>query len=397
MSESENKDLLEALNSVKPVKVGDVVKGEVLAFDDKKQVIVGIEGTGVEGVVPARELSVKADEIEDNIKVSDVLDLVVISKIGSDKEGGSYLLSQRRLEARKVWDEIEKKFEAGETLTVPVTQIVKGGLVVDAGVRGFVPASMVSDHFVEDFNQYKGQELELKIVEIEPSENRLILSHKEIVQQEREAKKQEVMSQLAAGDVLDGKVARLTNFGAFIDLGGVDGLVHVSEISYERVGKPSDVLKVGEDVKVKVLAVDPEKDRISLSIKQTLPQPWDDIEEKVAEGDVLDGKVKRLTSFGAFVEVFPGVEGLVHISQISHKHIATPNEVLTSGQDVKVKVLNVNGEDRRLALSIKALQEKPAADKKEVEVVEEEHVEIPEEDTGFTLGDLVGDDLKNED
>ncbi len=397
MSESENKDLLEALNSVKPVKVGDVVKGEVLAFDDKKQVIVGIEGTGVEGVVPARELSVKADEIEDNIKVGDVLDLVVISKIGSDKEGGSYLLSQRRLEARKVWDEIEKKFEAGETLTVPVTQIVKGGLVVDAGVRGFVPASMVSDHFVEDFNQYKGQELELKIVEIEPSENRLILSHKEIVQQEREAKKQEVMSQLAAGDVLDGKVARLTNFGAFIDLGGVDGLVHVSEISYERVGKPSDVLKVGEDVKVKVLAVDPEKDRISLSIKQTLPQPWNNIEEKVAEGDVLDGKVKRLTSFGAFVEVFPGVEGLVHISQISHKHIATPNEVLTSGQDVKVKVLNVNGEDRRLALSIKALQEKPAADKKEVEVVEEEHVEIPEEDTGFTLGDLVGDDLKNED
>lgn len=397
MSESENKDLLEALNSVKPVKVGDVVKGEVLAFDDKKQVIVGIEGTGVEGVVPARELSVKADEIEDNIKVGDVLDLVVISKIGSDKEGGSYLLSQRRLEARKVWDEIEKKFEAGETLTVPVTQIVKGGLVVDAGVRGFVPASMVSDHFVENFNQYKGQELELKIVEIEPSENRLILSHKEIVQQEREAKKQEVMSQLAAGDVLDGKVARLTNFGAFIDLGGVDGLVHVSEISYERVGKPSDVLKVGEDVKVKVLAVDPEKDRISLSIKQTLPQPWDNIEEKVAEGDVLDGKVKRLTSFGAFVEVFPGVEGLVHISQISHKHIATPNEVLTSGQDVKVKVLNVNGEDRRLALSIKALQEKPAADKKEVEVVEEEHVEIPEEDTGFTLGDLVGDDLKNED
>lgn len=397
MSESENKDLLEALNSVKPVKVGDVVKGEVLAFDDKKQVIVGIEGTGVEGVVPARELSVKADEIEDNIKVGDVLDLVVISKIGSDKEGGSYLLSQRRLEARKVWDEIEKKFEAGETLTVPVTQIVKGGLVVDAGVRGFVPASMVSDHFVEDFNKYKGQELELKIVEIEPSENRLILSHKEIVQQEREAKKQEVMSQLAAGDVLDGKVARLTNFGAFIDLGGVDGLVHVSEISYERVGKPSDVLKVGEDVKVKVLAVDPEKDRISLSIKQTLPQPWDNIEEKVAEGDVLDGKVKRLTSFGAFVEVFPGVEGLVHISQISHKHIATPNEVLTSGQDVKVKVLNVNGEDRRLALSIKALQEKPAADKKEVEVVEEEHVEIPEEDTGFTLGDLVGDDLKNED
>lgn len=395
MSESENKDLLEALNSVKTVEVGDVVKGEILAFDDKKQVIVGIEGTGVEGVVPARELTSGVDE--GAYKVGDELDLVVISKIGSDKEGGSFLLSQRRLAARKVWDDIEKKFEAGETIKAPVTQVVKGGLVVDAGVRGFIPASMVSDHFVEDLNQYKGQELELKIVELEPSENRLILSHKEIVQQEREANKKAVLDKLVVGDVVEGKVARLTNFGAFIDLGGVDGLVHVSEISFERVGKPSDVLKVGQDVKVKVLAVDPEKDRISLSIKQTLPQPWDNITEKVAEGDVLEGTVKRLTSFGAFVEVFPGVEGLVHISQISHKHIATPNEVLASGEKVKVKVLNVNAEEHRLALSIKALQEKPAAEKKQEAPVEEEKVEIPEEDTGFTMADLVGDELKDQD
>lgn len=395
MSESENKDLLEALNSVKTVEVGDVVKGEILAFDDQKQVIVGIEGTGVEGVVPARELTSGVDE--GAYKVGDELDLVVISKIGSDKEGGSFLLSQRRLAARKVWDDIEKKFEAGETIKAPVTQVVKGGLVVDAGVRGFIPASMVSDHFVEDLNQYKGQELELKIVELEPSENRLILSHKEIVQQEREANKKAVLDKLVVGDVVEGKVARLTNFGAFIDLGGVDGLVHVSEISFERVGKPSDVLKVGQDVKVKVLTVDPEKDRISLSIKQTLPQPWDNITEKVAEGDVLEGTVKRLTSFGAFVEVFPGVEGLVHISQISHKHIATPNEVLASGEKVKVKVLNVNAEEHRLALSIKALQEKPAAEKKQEAPVEEEKVEIPEEDTGFTMADLVGDELKDQD
>ena len=395
MSESENKDLLEALNSVKTVEVGDVVKGEILAFDDQKQVIVGIEGTGVEGVVPARELTSGVDE--GAYKVGDELDLVVISKIGSDKEGGSFLLSQRRLAARKVWDDIEKKFEAGETIKAPVTQVVKGGLVVDAGVRGFIPASMVSDHFVEDLNQYKGQELELKIVELEPSENRLILSHNEIVQQEREANKKAVLDKLVVGDVVEGKVARLTNFGAFIDLGGVDGLVHVSEISFERVGKPSDVLKVGQDVKVKVLAVDPEKDRISLSIKQTLPQPWDNITEKVAEGDVLEGTVKRLTSFGAFVEVFPGVEGLVHISQISHKHIATPNEVLASGEKVKVKVLNVNAEEHRLALSIKALQEKPAAEKKQEAPVEEEKVEIPEEDTGFTMADLVGDELKDQD
>lgn len=396
MSESENKDLLEALNSVKEVNVGDVVKGEVLAFDENKQVIVGIEGTGVEGVVPARELGVKADELEDKVSVGDMLDLVVISKIGSDKEGGSFLLSQRRLQARKVWDDIEKKFENGETITAPVTQVVKGGLVVDAGVRGFVPASMVSDHFVEDLNQFKGQELELKIVEIEPSDNRLILSRKELVQAERKAKRQAVMEKLVAGDVVEGKVARLTNFGAFIDLGGVDGLVHVSEISYERVNKPADALKVGQEVKVKVLSVDAEKGRISLSIKQTLPEPWEQVPEQVAEGDVLEGTVKRLTSFGAFVEVLPGVEGLVHISQISHKHIATPNEVLTSGEKVQVKVLSVDAADHRLALSIKALQEKPAVEKKEAAPKKEEKVEIPEEDTGFTLGDIVGDQLKDE-
>ncbi|MYY92279.1 30S ribosomal protein S1 [Lactobacillus salivarius] len=396
MSETEANLLEEALNSVKEVKVGDVVKGEVLTIDESNQVIVGIENTGVEGVVPVRELSVNADKVADTYKAGDMLDLVVIARIGSDKEGGSYLLSQRRLEARRVWNEIEDKFKAGETIKAPVTQVVKGGLVVDAGVRGFVPASMVSDHFVEDLNQFKGQELELKIVEIEPSDNRLILSRKELVQAEREAKRQAVMEKLVAGDVVEGKVARLTNFGAFIDLGGVDGLVHVSEISYERVNKPADALKVGQEVKVKVLSVDAEKGRISLSIKQTLPEPWEQVPEQVAEGDVLEGTVKRLTSFGAFVEVLPGVEGLVHISQISHKHIATPNEVLTSGEKVQVKVLSVDAADHRLALSIKALQKKPAVEKKEAAPKKEEKVEIPEEDTGFTLGDIVGDQLKDE-
>lgn len=395
MSETEaNKDLLEALNSVQEVKVGDVVKGEVLAIDDSRQVIVGIENAGVEGVVPVRELSAKAEDEQDTYKSGDVLDLVVIARIGSDKEGGSYLLSQRRLEARKVWDDVEAKFEAGETIKAPVTQIVRGGLVVDAGVRGFVPASMVSDRFVQDLNQFKGQELEFKIVEVEPSENRLILSRRELVQEERDAKRKEVMSKLAEGEVIEGKVARLTNFGAFIDLGGVDGLVHVSEISYSRVNRPADALKVGEEVKAKVLSVDEEKGRISLSIKQTLPEPWEEVATKVAEGDVLEGTVKRLTEFGAFVEVFPGVEGLVHISQISHKHIATPADVLKSGEEVKVKVLNLEPANHRLALSIKALEEKPAEEKQEAPVKQEEKVEIPEEN-GFTLGDLVGNQLED--
>ena len=407
MAENENNNaMLEALDSIKTVNVGDVVKGRVLQIDDDRQAIVGIEDSGVEGVVPANQLSTKpVDNINDVVKVGDELDLVVISKIGSDKENGSYLLSHRRLEAMKVWNEIQKKFDNGETITATVTQAVKGGLVVDAGVRGFVPASMITDHYVEDLNQFKGEELEFKIIEIEPSENRLILSHKEIVQAQHEEAAKKIFSELAAGDVVEGKVARMTNFGAFIDLGGVDGLVHVSEISYDHVDKPADVLEVGQEVKVKVLNVDPERERISLSIKQTLPGPWDDIEEKAAVGTVLTGTVKRLTSFGAFVEVFPGVEGLVHISQISHKHIATPADVLEAGQEVKVKVLNVDPERQRLGLSIKALEEAPAGSdnnnnnnggsRRPRRRNNNYIADAPEEESGFNLGDLLGDQLKN--
>ena len=407
MAENENNNaMLEALDSIKTVNVGDVVKGRVLQIDDDRQAIVGIEDSGVEGVVPANQLSTKpVDNINDVVKVGDELDLVVISKIGSDKENGSYLLSHRRLEAMKVWNEIQKKFDDGETITATVTQAVKGGLVVDAGVRGFVPASMITDYYVEDLNQFKGEELEFKIIEIEPSENRLILSHKEIVQAQHEEAAKKIFSELAAGDVVEGKVARMTNFGAFIDLGGVDGLVHVSEISYDHVDKPADVLEVGQEVKVKVLNVDPERERISLSIKQTLPGPWDDIEEKAAVGTVLTGTVKRLTSFGAFVEVFPGVEGLVHISQISHKHIATPADVLEAGQEVKVKVLNVDPERQRLGLSIKALEEAPAGSdnnnnnnggsRRPRRRNNNYIADAPEEESGFNLGDLLGDQLKN--
>ena len=400
---NENKnDMLEALDSIEQVKVGDVVKGEVLAIDDDRQAIVGIKDAGVEGVVPAKELSTKpVEDINDAVKVGDELDLVVISKIGNDKENGSYLLSHRRLEARKVWDDIQKKFDDGETITAKVTQAVKGGLVVDAGVRGFVPASMITDHYVEDLNQFKGQELEFKIIEIEPSENRLILSHKEIVKAEHEQAAEKIFAKLQPGDVVEGKVARMTNFGAFVDLGGVDGLVHVSEISYDHVDKPSDVLSAGQDVKVKVLSVDPDRERISLSIKQTLPGPWDDIEEKAPAGSTLTGTVKRLTSFGAFVEVFPGVEGLVHISQISHKHIATPADVLKPGQEVQVKVLNVDPERQRLGLSMKALEERPKGENYRGRRRSRRNnnrsamSNAPEEESGFSMGDLIGDQLKN--
>ena len=385
----------EALNSVQEIHVGDIVKGEVLAIEDK-QVIVAILGTGLEGVIPAKELSTTpTDDLESLVKVGDELDLVVISRIGNDKENGSYLLSKRRLDAKKLWEEIEAKYVAGEVVDATITNVVKGGLVADLGIRAFIPASMVEDHFVKDFSKYKGQTLKCKIVEIEPSENRLILSHKVVAEEEKQKQKEAVFASIHKGDQIEGTVARLTNFGAFIDLGGVDGLVHVSEISHTHVAKPSDVLKVGEKVNVLVLSVDPASNRISLSIKDTLPGPWDDIEDKAPVDSVLTGTVKRLTSFGAFVELFPGVEGLVHISQVAHKHIATPHEVLKEGEEVKVKVLEVSPENQRIALSIKALEEKPEPKVEEV-VAEEESYELPEESTGFTMGDILGEALKTE-
>ena len=343
--ESGNESMEAALESFQEVNVGDVVKGEVLALEDR-QAIVGIEGAGVEGVIPAKELStLPVEDINEVVKVGDVLDLVVISTIGKDKENGSYLLSKRRLDAKKVWEEIEIDFKEGKIIEAPVTNVVKGGLVVDVGVRGFVPASMVEDHFVDDFESYKGQTMTFKIIEIEPSENRLILSHKAVVELEKASKREELLATIKEGDQIEGTVARLTDFGAFVDLGGVDGLVHVSEIAHTHIAKPSDVLTVGDKVQVSVLSVDPLKDRVSLSIKDTLPGPWSDIENQASVGTTLEGTVKRLTSFGAFVEVFPGVEGLVHISQISHKHIATPHEVLTEGDKVQVKVLEVHPEE----------------------------------------------------
>ena len=389
---SELQTMQDALDIVKDIQIGDLVQGEVLTLQDK-QAIVGIIGGGVEGVIPFNELSTSpVERVEDVLAVGDVVDLVVIKQI-KDKENGSFLLSKKRVDARKVWEEIQAKFDNKEIIEAPVVDAVKGGLVVDAGVRAFVPASMVSDHYVDNLAQFKGQTLAFEIVEIEPSENRLILSRKNLVAAEKAAKRAAVFEAIQEGSVVTGKVARLTNFGAFIDLGGVDGLVHISQISHEHVAKASDKLKVGEEVQAKVISVDPESGRVSLSIKDTLAGPWDNIEERAAVGSVLDGLVKRLTTFGAFVELFPGVEGLVHISQIAHQHIATPHEVLKEGQEVQVKVLEVHPEQQRISLSIKALQEAPKPEKEEVEEVVEETYELPEEDVSFSLADRLGNQL----
>lgn len=366
---------------VKNFKEGDRVTGTVSSVEEK-QVYVGIPDSKLDGVVPISELSnVHVENASDIVSTGDTLDLVV-TKVEEDL----LVLSKRKVDALQAADDVRAKFESGEVFEAEVSDVVKGGLVVDLGIRAFVPASLVEDRFVEDFSDYKGKTLTFKVVEFEPENNRVILSHRVVLEEAKLEQKKEVLEKIQENDVLTGKVARLADFGAFVDLGGVDGLVHVSQISYSHIDKPSEVLEEGQEVKVKVLSVDKANERISLSIKETLPGPWDDIAEKMPAGSILSGKVVRLVSFGAFVEVAPGVEGLVHISQIAHKHIGTPQEVLKEGQEVEVKVLDVNLDEKRLSLSIKALQEDPDA---------EPEYELPEESTGFQMSDIIGDQLKN--
>jgi len=367
---------------VKSFETGDRVKGQVTKVEEK-QVIVNIENSKLDGIIPISELSsLHIEKAEDAVKEGDELDLEVLKV-----EEEALILSKRKVDAEKAWDELQAKFESGEVFEAEVKDVVKGGLVVDLGVRGFVPASLVEAHFVEDFSDYKGKDLTFKIVEFDKEKNRLILSHRAVVEQEQSKKKQGLLESLQAGQVIEGTVQRITDFGAFVDVGGVDGLVHISQLSHEHVEKPSDVVQEGQKVQVKVLSVDSDNERISLSIKETLPGPWSDIEEKAPKGSTLEGVVRRLVSYGAFVEVFPGVEGLVHISQISNRHIGTPHEVLQEGQDVKVKVLDVNKADERLSLSMKEFEPKEEPDASEYE--------LPEESKGFQLGEMIGDKLKN--
>lgn len=362
---------------------GDIVKG-VTEQVDAKAVTVSIPGAPFDGVVPISELSsLHIEEASDAVAVGDTLELM-ITKVEDD----NFVLSKRKVDALKAWDTLTTQFDNGDVFDVVINDIVKGGLVVDLGVRGFIPASLVEDYFVEDFEDYKGKTLAVKIVELDREKNRLILSHRAVVEADKANKKQEVIEEITQGEVRDGVVKRIADFGAFVDIGGVDGLVHISQIAHEHVTDVREALEEGQEVRVKVLSVDPEKNRISLSIKDTLPGPWAEIADKAPKGAVLDGVVQRLTSFGAFVEVFPGVEGLVHISQIAHKHINTPHEALKEGDEVQVKVLDVNPEEHRLSLSIKALVENEEAE-------ENFDYELPEESSGFSFGDVIGDQLKD--
>lgn len=390
------------LNSVSQVETGDVVSAEVLTVD-ATQANVAISGTGVEGVLTLRELTNDRDaDINDFVKVGEVLDVLVLRQVvGKDTDTVTYLVSKKRLEARKAWDKLVGREE--EVVTVKGTRAVKGGLSVEfEGVRGFIPASMLDTRFVRNAERFVGQEFDTKIKEVNAKENRFILSRREVVEAATAAARAEVFGKLAVGDVVTGKVARITSFGAFVDLGGVDGLVHLTELSHERNVSPKSVVTVGEEIEVKILDLNEEEGRVSLSLKATVPGPWDGVEQKLAKGDVVEGTVKRLTDFGAFVEVLPGIDGLVHVSQISHKRIENPKEALKVGQEVQVRVLEVNADAERVSLSIKALEERPAQEEGQKEEKraarprrprrqEKRDFELPETQTGFSMADLFGD------
>ena len=389
------------LNSVSQVEPGDVVTAEVLTVD-ANQANVAIAGTGVEGVLTLRELTNDRDaDINDLVKPGETLELLVLRQVvGKDTDTVTYLVSKKRLEARKAWDKLVGREE--EVVTVKGTRAVKGGLSVEfEGLRGFIPASMLDTRFVRNTERFVGQEFGAKIKEVDPKENRFILSRREVVEAEAAAARAEVFGKLNVGDIVTGKVARITSFGAFIDLGGVDGLVHLTELSHERNVSPKSVVSVGDEIEVKVLDLNEEEGRVSLSLKATTPGPWDGVEQKLAAGDVIEGTVKRLTDFGAFVEVLPGIDGLVHISQISHKRVESPKDALKVGQEVTVKVLEVNAADERVSLSIKALEERPAQEEGEKQEKrqsrprrpkqEKRDFDLPETQTGFSMADLFGD------
>lgn len=362
------------------LQVGSVVTGTVVKTEEK-QVFVDI-GYKSEGIVPISELSnLHVETTTDVVSEGDELTLQV-KKIDEEE----VVLSKRLVDAEQAWDDLQAKLDDDVIFETEVKEVVNGGLVVDVGLRGFIPASLVETYFVEDFSDYKGKTLRVKVTELDKEQNRVILSHRAVVEAEESEKKSALLESLEVGQVIEGTVQRITDFGAFVDIGGVDGLVHISELAHTHVETVTDVVNEGDVINVEVLSVDAENERISLSYKNTLPGPWSGVEERIQVGSVVEGTVKRLVTFGAFVEIEDGVEGLVHISQIANRHIGTPDEVLAVDDKVEAKVLSVSEEEQRISLSIKKLAI-------EEEQSDYEQYEKTDDASGFQLGDMIGDQL----
>src|SRR6187397_3546493 len=334
------------------INEGEVVHGTVVRVD-KDEVLVDI-GYKSEGVIPVAELSIRrsvnpAGEVE----LGEEIDALVLTK--EDAEG-RLVLSKKRARFEKAWRRIEAAAESGEPVEGTVIEVVKGGLILDLGVRGFLPASLVDIRRVQNLDEFMGQKLECKVIELNRSRNNVVLSRRAVLEEERKEVREQILFRLEPGQVVEGKISNIVDFGAFVDLEGIDGLIHISELSWSHVNHPSEVVSIGDTVRVKVLDIDRDRQRISLGLKQTQEDPWQRVVSTHKEGDVVEGKVTKIVAFGAFVPILPVVEGLVHISELAQHHVESPAEVVRPGDELKVKSLEVDDSRRRLSLSVKRVE-----------------------------------------
>src|SRR5215216_2095523 len=349
-TEGPDGELIPDYDSTFPViNEGEVVRGKVVRVD-KDEVLVDI-GYKSEGVIPVAELSIRRSvNPADEVQIGDEIDALVMTK--EDAEG-RLILSKKRARFEMAWKRIEGAAESGEPVDGIVIEVVKGGLILDLGVRGFLPASLVDIRRVQDLDEFMGQTLRCKVIELNRSRNNVVLSRRAVLEEERKEVHEQILGRLQPGMIVEGKISNIVDFGAFVDLEGIDGLIHISELSWSHVNHPSEVLSVGETVRVKVLDIDRERQRISLGLKQTQEDPWRRVLDEYKPGDALEGKVTKVVAFGAFVEIVPGVEGLVHISELADHHVESPSEVVSPGDEVRVKILEVDEERRRISLSVK--------------------------------------------
>ena len=334
-------------------KDGDIVEGDVVRID-RDEVLVDI-GYKSEGLIPSNELTIrKGADPHDVVELGQHLEALVMQKEDAD---GRLILSAKRAAFERAWNRIEEAYNDQRTVEGPVIEVVKGGLILDIGLRGFLPASLVDIRRVRNLDSFLGQRLECKVIELNRSRNNVVLSRRAVLEEERKEERERILTSLEEGMIVRGTVSNLVDFGAFVDLEGIDGLIHISELSWQHVDHPSEVVEVGEEVEVKVLEVDRDRERISLGLKQTRKDPWQEIVERVNVGEQIQGRVTKLVSFGAFVEVAEGVEGLIHISELADHHVETPDEIVRSGDEVDARIIDVDARRRRLSLSLRPKRE----------------------------------------
>ncbi len=339
--------------TIVPFDEGDVVTGKVVRID-KDEVLIDI-GYKSEGVIPNNELSIrKSVDPSEEVELGEEVDALVLTKEDQD---GRLILSKKRARFERAWRRIEAAAESGEPVIGAVIEVVKGGLIIDLGVRGFLPASLVDIRRVPNLDEYLGQNIQCKVIELNRSRNNVVLSRRAVLEEERKEQRQAILERLQPGLIIEGQISNIVDFGAFVDLDGIDGLIHISELSWSHVNHPSEILNIGDTVQVKVLDIDRDRQRISLGLKQTQEDPWQRVVDTYNVGDELEGTVTKVVAFGAFVEILEGVEGLVHISELAQQHVENPREIVQPGDDVRVKILEIDSERRRLSLSIKRVED----------------------------------------